>query len=144
MPTSNCSRGQKSSWPQNCSPTYQLLFDPSGNRLFGEGLADVLVLNENYLLKRHTRQLDQTAVDKVGPPKATCPGSKPAAVMGTMEQREALPLRLGLDLPRRTNPRVINRTTGRTSPPRPISRSPSGTNTHHSAGGEAVSHKVGR
>ena len=42
--------------PHLLQAAYQLPFDQSGNWLFGEGLAGVMALNDDYVSKRHTQQ----------------------------------------------------------------------------------------
>ena len=51
--------------PHLLHAAYQLPFKQSGNRLFGEGLSGVLALNEAYVSKRHTRQLDQVILNQL-------------------------------------------------------------------------------
>ena len=60
---------------------YQLPFDQSGTRLFGEGLAGVLELNESYVSKRHTRQLDQVILRQL-----TAKGAKPKQAQSQGQQ----------------------------------------------------------
>ena len=47
---------------------YQLLFDPSGNLLFGEGLEDILWLSDEFNAKRHTRKVEQALVKAIAKP----------------------------------------------------------------------------
>ena len=60
---------------------YQLPFDQSGTQLFGEGLAGVLELNESYVSKRHTRQLDQVILKQL-----TAKGAKPRQAQSQGQQ----------------------------------------------------------
>ena len=54
--------------------TYQLLFGHSGSRLLGEVISEILGLEEDYVSKRHSRQLSQMALKQLSskgraPPK---------------------------------------------------------------------------
>ena len=49
---------------------FQLPLDPSGNHLFGEGLAEILALNEDYVSKSHTRHIEQALVKAISSKQA--------------------------------------------------------------------------
>ena len=51
--------------PHLLQAAYQIHFDQSGNRLFGEGLAIAMALNDDYVSKRHTQQLDQVILKQL-------------------------------------------------------------------------------
>ena len=51
--------------PHLTKAAFQLPFDPTGNHLFGEGLSEILALNEDYILKRHTRRMEQALVKTI-------------------------------------------------------------------------------
>ena len=51
--------------PHLLQVAYQLPFEQSGNQLFGERLANIMAFNDDYLSKRHMRQLDQVLLKQL-------------------------------------------------------------------------------
>ena len=47
---------------------YQLLFDPTGNLLFWEGLEDIQQFSDEFNVKRHTRKVEQALVKAIAKP----------------------------------------------------------------------------
>ena len=86
-------------------------FDPTGNHLFGEGLNEILAINEDYISKKHTRRVEQALVKaillKPAHSKQSPQGQYPQQKQAHKKRGKAKrPWHLGPPLPRRAKLRV--------------------------------------